>query len=446
MKIQNLNKSRKTNRKIKKISSIRIIIMFLFFVLVFLMLFKNNKGIKNALNFIKRGFKSEQVVTGKELQIGDIVYYNHKTAENSSNSSKQSVTINKGTTKDPGYGIKYESLYKWKKYFAIYKYEYSSEGIEHQGHPGVGFHSMERIPGYPINGKGYANYTMSRDNGVILTEPRQIKAGDIFYMDYGDRIVKCKFNKFNMGSDNTGREWIESVDFSFLTWTRIYKRVIDVKRGNFIEEVTSTNENEYPKNGIYLNEHSGSGYNTGTQNLEKYWYEYSGADRKELSKNQSFDASDYNLTWSVWDKKSDGTVMLVPNNPIGNFETGGSVGYTWWEHNAHKISSIFGYGEGADTSATQGFQYKVGSGIENAPDMKGNDKGNWKIGSNGVNVSGSRSLTLKEAEAKLGIDDTKIANGSYSIKNNKNQNYGTPYYGNTVNTKNVLCCSKKYRK
>lgn len=439
MKIQNLNKSRKTNRKIKKISSMRIIIMFLFFMLVFLMLFKNNKGIKNALNFIKRGFKSEQVVTGKELQIGDTVYYNHKIAENSSNSSKQSVTINKGTTKDPGYGIKLQTVYRWNSYEN--KREASGYELELDYDNSGGAYSINPIQtqSNPRPGETYANYFEgtsaptnysfdSRTGKITLSNVRSLSEGDIFYQAFFNRMHKCKVLSVERGggsqySGSSGRNRV----YYDITLKYVVKEVNgrDVK-GAFSGVVESENENEYPKNG---RKYKSNGIFLGP------WYEYIGTREKESEAGQTFYASDYDLTWSVWDKKLDGTVMLVPNNPIGNFETGGSVGYTWWEHNAHKISSIFGYGEGADTSATQGFQYKVGSGIENAPDMNGTDKGNWKIGSNGVNVSGSRSLTLKEAEAKLGIDDTKIANGSYSIKNNKNQNYGTPYYGNTINTK-----------
>ena len=126
---------------------------------------------------------------------------------------------------------------------------------------------------------------------------------------------------------------------------------------------------------------------------------------------QKFNAKEYNTTWRVWDKLADGRVMLVSNKTVANINTKGAVGHIWWEHNAHKISSIFGYGEGADTNATKGTEYKVGSGIDDAPDMTEGDKGDWKIGEepeDKIHISGARSLTLPEVEEKLGITDKSI--------------------------------------
>ena len=143
---------------------------------------------------------------------------------------------------------------------------------------------------------------------------------------------------------------------------------------------------------------------------------------------QTFDAKDYNTTWRVWDKLPDGRIMLVSNSTVAQFYTGAGIGHIWWEHNAHKISSIFGYGEGADTNATKDFPYKVGSGIDNAPDMEEKDKGNWNIGQNGINVSGSRSITMPDIEKKLGITEEKIKNGTDGIKVDavdSNWKYGT---------------------
>ena len=118
--------------------------------------------------------------------------------------------------------------------------------------------------------------------------------------------------------------------------------------------------------------------------------------------------------------------MLVSNKTVANLSTGYGIGHIWCEHNAHKISSIFGYGYGADINATKDFPYKVGSGIDNAPDMTEGDKGNWKIGQNGINVSGSRSITMPEIEKKLGLDDNKIKTNTKIIKNR------SPGYGNSI--------------
>ena len=174
-----------------------------------------------------------------------------------------------------------------------------------------------------------------------------------------------------------------------------------------------------------------------------------------LEGNQTFNAKNYNTTWRVWDKLSDGRVMLVSNRTVANISTYGAVGHIWWEHNAHKVSSIFGYGEGADVGikdtgeevgANKSFAYKVGSGIDDAPDMTElNDptdeskgyKCDWKIGEepqDKINISGARSLTFPEVEGKLGITKEKINDPAYGFSTNKSTNRGGPYYGNQTTT------------
>ena len=119
-------------------------------------------------------------------------------------------------------------------------------------------------------------------------------------------------------------------------------------------------------------------------------------------------------TWRVWDNTlPGGGVMLISNRPISNLENKGGVGSIWFQHSAHKLCSIFGYGYGADTNATKDFPYKVGSCIDPAPDMNEGDKGNWKIGGESkykINISGSRALRLKDIEDKLKITEQKILN------------------------------------
>ena len=153
----------------------------------------------------------------------------------------------------------------------------------------------------------------------------------------------------------------------------------------------------------------------------------------EKAEPQTFDVKDFNTTWRVWDKLPDGRIMLVSNSPVAEFYTGHGIGHIWWEHNAHKISSIFGYGEGADTNATQNFPYKVGSGIDNAPDMTDGDKGNWKIleapadnvtrDKDKIYSTGSRSLTMPDIETKLGLDDNEIKTNT-KISKNSSPGYG----------------------
>ena len=150
----------------------------------------------------------------------------------------------------------------------------------------------------------------------------------------------------------------------------------------------------------------------------------------------SCNAKYYNTTWRIWDKLPDGRIMLVSNRAVAGMYAKAAVGHIWWEHNAHKISSIFGYGEGADVGITdtgeevganKGFPYKVGSGIDDAPDMNEGDKGDWKIGEepqDKINISAARSLTLPEVEKKLGITDASIKNKTTSTYINSSPGYG----------------------
>lgn len=121
-----------------------------------------------------------------------------------------------------------------------------------------------------------------------------------------------------------------------------------------------------------------------------------------------------NTTWRVWDIIEDATdpnnysLVLISNQTPSYLETGGPIGYLWWPNLAHKMASVYGYGFGADTKATSGFKYSVGSKIDTAPDMTEGDKGIWKIGTDGTNISGARSFTIEDIEDKLGITEDRI--------------------------------------
>lgn len=129
--------------------------------------------------------------------------------------------------------------------------------------------------------------------------------------------------------------------------------------------------------------------------------------------NQIFNVEKNNATWMVWDKRKteDGKweVTIVSSNVLNmNVRSRGKLGYIWWEHNAYKAASIYGYGYGAKKDATKDFKYKVGSDLFNAPDMTEGDKGIWTIGQeplDTINVSGSRALTYQDI-----IDLEKRAN------------------------------------
>lgn len=124
----------------------------------------------------------------------------------------------------------------------------------------------------------------------------------------------------------------------------------------------------------------------------------------------------WDATWRVWDILADGSYVLISNKLASNVFIQGPVGYLWWEHTAHLMASTYGFGFGANTNATKNFKYSVGSKIDTAPDMTEGDKGIWKIGQNGIPVSGSRALTIEDVEEKLGIDEAKINSGYMNIR------------------------------
>ena len=392
----------------------------------------NNQN--NVWNIDREGIvPAEEMNDPSGIKTGDIVYYNHKDAENINNKSKQSVTIKKGTSKEPGYGIKLKDVYKWNKYNTIKKSGgYYLDPPDRDSGPGGGSYSSQslnsdknklmpsqRRPG--TSRTGYGGYTFDSATGkVTLTNLKEISYGSIFYT-YNSRGKAIEKYSAGMGSGHGSR----SQD-RLLSTHRILEKIYYVK-DSYIGVVESEIKNTYPVNGEQK-------YNNSSETV--YWYEYMGVYKVESNIAQSVNSSE-NTTWRVFDKTSNGGLVLISNKPVAKLTTGGNVGHIWWEHNAHKMASIFGYGLGVNTNATSGFKYKVGSGIENAPDMTTGDKGNWNIGSESVdkiNVSGARALTFDDVQDKLGVYGTNIAIGNSGIKNNKNQGNGGPYYDYTTST------------
>ena len=165
---------------------------------------------------------------------------------------------------------------------------------------------------------------------------------------------------------------------------------------------------------------------------------------------QTFDASNIYITiWRVFNiDKKNGEIMIVSNNIDfkEDFKTYGAIDYIWYEHNMHKIASIFGHGKGAKKKE---FTYKVGSQLENAEDTA-----IWKTGIDGiplktpkgipeittkeglkdivVPLSGARPLRTEDIEKAFGWTESTIKSDS---KFNKNSGSTMGYGG--IYTKNI---------
>ena len=108
---------------------------------------------------------------------------------------------------------------------------------------------------------------------------------------------------------------------------------------------------------------------------------------------QTFDASTIDTTWHVWSIDRDKDEIMIVSDNVAPFKTKGAIDYIWYEHNMHKIASIFGYGKGAKKKA---FTYKVGSQLEDT-----GDTAIWKTGPDGIpktNPEGIPGITEKELE------------------------------------------------
>ena len=135
---------------------------------------------------------------------------------------------------------------------------------------------------------------------------------------------------------------------------------------------------------------------------------------------QTFDASNINTTWRVFNMdKANNEIMIVSNNIYPEFKTYGAIDYIWYEHNMHKIASIFGHGKGAKKKV---FEYKVGSQLEDT-----GDTATWKTGTNGVPLTGARPLRTEDIEKAFGwVEGTIYSNSKFK----KNSGYGIKHTRN----------------
>ena len=150
---------------------------------------------------------------------------------------------------------------------------------------------------------------------------------------------------------------------------------------------------------------------------------------------QDFDANKINTNWHVWGvDEVTGDVIIVSDSIYPEFRTKGAIDYIWYEHNMHKIASIFGHGKGAKNKI---FEYKVGSQLEDT-----GDTATWKTGIDGipltspkgipgittkeglkdiaVPLSGARPLRTEDIEKAFGWTESTIKNDSKFTKNGVN--------------------------
>ena len=106
---------------------------------------------------------------------------------------------------------------------------------------------------------------------------------------------------------------------------------------------------------------------------------------------QDFDANKIDTTWHVWGVDEVTGDVIIVSDSVAPFRTKGAIDYIWYEHNMHKIASIFGHGKGAKNKI---FEYKVGSQLEDT-----GDTATWKTGIEGISLTspqGIPGITTKE--------------------------------------------------
>lgn len=214
----------------------------------------------------------------------------------------------------------------------------------------------------------------------------------------------------------------------FIIFIQIFERKKELLKIFNIKNINQKVEQKYSSKDLkigdlvfYNSRPSGNyGLNDNTMNLT---FEKGSASVPGIGINEKLVLNENNMyiagCGTVWDIYEDGTVELLFNDfnlycdeemleKISYVFTTNSISALWFEHNMHKLISLFGYGYGAKKDATNDFKYMVGSKISGAPDMSEGDKGIWSIGKNGIDPSGARGLTREDIEKKLGITEEHI--------------------------------------
>ena len=113
---------------------------------------------------------------------------------------------------------------------------------------------------------------------------------------------------------------------------------------------------------------------------------------------QDFDASKIDTNWHVWGVDEVTGDVIIVSDSVAPFRTKGAIDYIWYEHNMHKIASIFGHGKGAKKKE---FTYKVGSQLEDT-----GDTATWKTGIDGIPLTSPKGIP--EIRTKDGLKDIVV--------------------------------------
>ena len=116
---------------------------------------------------------------------------------------------------------------------------------------------------------------------------------------------------------------------------------------------------------------------------------------------QTFTSND-DIKWRVLSKENNEVVLIsegpIQTNDNKNFYLKGAIGYLYAEEELNKICSIYGYGEGANTSKT--FSYEVGDVVEG-------------VEKRAYTGSGARSITVEDVNKICGVTPSTELNSNY---------------------------------
>ena len=116
---------------------------------------------------------------------------------------------------------------------------------------------------------------------------------------------------------------------------------------------------------------------------------------------QTFTSND-DIKWRVLSKENNEVVLIserpIQTNDNKNFYLKGAIGYLYAEEELNKICSIYGYGEGANTSKT--FSYEVGDVVEG-------------VEKKAYTGSGARSITVEDVNKICGVTPSTELNSNY---------------------------------
>ena len=146
---------------------------------------------------------------------------------------------------------------------------------------------------------------------------------------------------------------------------------------------------------------------------------------------QTFTSND-DIKWRVLSKENNEVVLIsegpIQTNDNKNFYLKGAIGYLYAEEELNKICSIYGYGEGANTSKT--FSYEVGDVVEG-------------VEKRAYTGSGARSITVEDVNKICGVTpSTAERNSGYGEEYTKSMYYPTRTEATGYSTS---AASRKYK-